>query len=73
MRLPHIALFVMLLTCLSCNPFAQNGHDSNANDNRNAPLDDIELQRLKSNDSMIKKLQKKRKAQASDTLKPKSA
>jgi ppGpp synthetase/RelA/SpoT-type nucleotidyltranferase len=46
--------------------------DPNAKDHRDAPREDIELQRLKPKDSLKKKLQKKRKSQPLDTLKPKS-
>ncbi len=73
MRLPHLTLIFVLIACMSCNPFVRNGQDPNAKDHRNAPMEDVELQRLKPKDSLKKKLQKKRKSQAQDTLKPKSA
>jgi ppGpp synthetase/RelA/SpoT-type nucleotidyltranferase len=73
MRLPHLTLIFVLIACMSCNPFVRNGQDPNAKDHRNAPMEDVELQRLKPKDSLKKKLQKKREPQALDTLKPKSA
>ncbi len=73
MRLPHLALIFIMTACFSCNPFVRNGQDPNAKDHRDAPKEDVELQRLKPKDTLKKKLQKKRKSQPLDTLKPKSA
>lgn len=73
MRLPHLALILIMIACVSCNPFVRNGQDPNARDHRDAPKEDVELQRLKPKDSLKKKLHKKSKSQPMDTLKPKSA
>jgi hypothetical protein len=73
MRLPHLALLFVMIAFISCDPFVRNGQDPNAKDHRDGPMEDVELQRLKPKDSLKKKLQKKRKSQSLDTLKPKSA
>jgi hypothetical protein len=73
MRLPQLTLIFALIACISCNPFVRNGQDPNVKEHRETPKEDVELQRLKPKDSLKKKHQKKRKPQALDTLKPKSA